>query len=158
MRSNLHHLALVAAMTLSFGMSGACAASKAVAVMPGKPDAVTASLIEEMTDRQYTLTAKDDHMLQFDRPIDNVALYPKLGGTPEHLPRARVTMTLDEVSRGTRVSAHTVIITHPGTADERVAALGDIDSGLDRVLAGAEDTLVADSRRQAQNIAMADHQ
>lgn len=156
MRSNLQSLALVATLTLGFGMSGAWAASKAVAVMPGKPDAVTATLIEEMTDRQYTLTAKDDHTLQFDRPVDNVALYPKLGGTPGHLPRARVTMTLEEVSRGTRVSARTVIITRPGTAEERVVDLGTIDSGLDRVLAGAEDTLVADSRRQAQNLAMAD--
>lgn len=151
-------LLAAAAITTFVTLNPAHAASKAVAVMHGAQDTVAASLIDEMTDRQFTLTGQTADSLQFDRPIDNVALYPSLGGKVGALPRARVTMTLAPAGQDTRVAAKMVIVKNPGPSEEVVADLSDLgaDPGLDRMLTRAQDTLVAQAKRDPLNVAFAD--
>ena len=118
----------------------------AQSVLLGTPDEVASALLDEMTHRQFTLTSRSAGMLAFDRPIDNAALWPKLDGTPNHLPRARIVMTLTPVGQGTRVAADLVLIAAPDTAREHVvkaAALG-VDPRMDDILLGAAATLIAD--------------
>ncbi len=157
MRVSFRNSFLTAAMAATLGSSAATAAEKTEAVMTGTPDVVASSLIDEMTDRQYVLTAQTDRSLQFDRPIDNVALYPSLGGTPDRLPRARVVMTLAPMGGDTRVAADLFVVKNPGSKDEVVADVSvGMNPRIDRVLSGAQETLLAEARRDAKGVAMAE--
>jgi hypothetical protein len=120
--------------------------SAAQSIVPGTPEEVAKALVQEMSRRQFTLAGRGEGYLAFDRPIDNAALWPKLDGSPENLPRARVIMTLVPVGHATRIGADLIIIAAPGKPKERVVraeALG-IDPRIDEILRDTEATVIAD--------------
>jgi len=135
-------------------MVAACASPKAAlapstdarSLVPGAPAIVAKALIEEMTQRQFVLTSQAENYLAFDRPIDNAALWPKLDGAPDRLPRARLVMTLTPIGDATRVDARMIILAAPGTPRERAveaSALG-VDPRVGDILADTSATLIAE--------------
>jgi hypothetical protein len=132
-------------------------ASAAQSLVSGSPDEVASALVQEMSQRQFVLTRRTAQYLAFDRPIDNAALWPQLGGSPDALPRARVVMTLTPVGPATRVAAEMMVIAEPGTSREHfvsMASLG-VDPRMDDILGDAQATVIADRGSSDPRIAFA---
>lgn len=119
------------------------AATTTEAMLPAAPGAVSLALMQTMGERQYTLVARDQRYLSFERPIDNQALWAELGGAPDLLPRARLVVMLAPVGQSTHVAASFMIIAEPGSAGERLAdpALAGIEPGLDLLMSDVAATL-----------------
>jgi hypothetical protein len=155
---------LILAASLAVLVTGCATAPKpetpssaAQTLIPGRPDEVTPALISEMAQRQFIVTQHSAQYIAFDRPVDNAALWPKLAGSPEALPRARVVMTLTPVGDSTRVAAEMMVIAEPGTAREHfvsMASLG-VDPRMGDILQGASETLIAERGSSDPRVAFA---
>lgn len=124
--------------------------SVAEAQVSGSTTLVASALVEEMTERQFVLVGKSENELRFARPVDNGDLRARLGSLDDPLPQARVVMSLRPEGMQTAVQTQFFIVTHPGSADERVAdvqALG-IDSRLQDMLDGIDGTVQAIAARE----------
>jgi len=131
--------------------------SNAQALIAGRPEEVAQALIREMNQRQFALTQRSAQYLAFDRPIDNAALWPKLSGSPDSLPRAHVAVTLTPVGDETRVAAEMMAIAEPNTPRERfvsMVSLG-VDARMGDILEGAAETLIADHGSSDPRVAFA---
>jgi hypothetical protein len=158
----LSHLILSA--TVAVLLAGCATAPKpepsagaAQGLIAGRPDEVAAALISEMTQRQFTVSARASGYLAFDRPIDNAALWPKLAGSPECLPRAHVAVTLTPVGDATRVAAEMTVIAEPGTPREHMVSMASlgVDPRMGEILKGASETLIADRGSSDPRVAFA---
>jgi hypothetical protein len=126
--------------------------SIAEAKVTGSPALVASALVEEMTERQFVLVGQSQDELRFARPVDNSDLRAKLGSLDDPLPQARVIMSLTPEGMQTAVNTQFFIVTHPGSADERVAdvqALG-VDPRLQDMLDGIDGTVEAIAAREAK--------
>jgi hypothetical protein len=118
----------------------------------GSPQLVAAALVEEMSERQFILVGQTANELRFARPVDNAALRAQLGSLADPLPQARVIASLSEAGTGTAVRTDFFIVTHPGTAEERLvkAAAFGIDPRFQEMLDGLGGTVQAIALRESQ--------
>lgn len=119
----------------------------------GNPQLVAAALVEEMSERQFTLVGQAANELRFARPVDNAALRAELGSLADPLPQARVIASLSEAGGATAVRTDFFIVTHPGSTRERLvveaAALG-IDPRFQEMLDSLSGTVEAIALREAE--------
>ena len=83
------------------------------------PEQVKSALVNAMLNRGFSLSRDSAFQVAFDKPVDNVFAQVLLGSQYNVIPSARVSYTLAQIDKATRVIADLAIITNPNSPFEQ---------------------------------------
>jgi hypothetical protein len=121
----------------------ACQTAQPPSTASGKPEvtirattaaAVKARILSLAMDRRFNVTQDTEHLLQVEKPSDNLGASLLLGSKYDSVPSERIVFTFAPIGDQVRVVASSMYVTNPGSAFERITPVA-AGEGVDRTQA-----------------------